>query len=133
MTIEKKIIPVSLCLLLVMIAIFPEVASAQTGGKTLGDIADYIVNQEFLKNIAAYVLSPICYIAGVAFGIKAALSFKDLTEGDRQTKLKTPIIFFCAAGIALALPTLMGVGLETLGFAGQGSDTSESQVEGFGY
>ena len=66
----------------------------------------------------ADVLSIIAYIAGVAFGIKAALKLKESNESKGQTPLSQPITLAIVAGILLALPTMLSVATESIFGAG---------------
>ena len=66
----------------------------------------------------ADVLSIIAYIAGVAFGIKAALKLKESNENKGQVPLSQPITLAIVAGILLALPTMLSVATEAVFGAG---------------
>lgn len=124
---KKVVLPLLLLCILTMI---PKLVFALT----LGDIADQIISLQYIPNIAKYIFSPIAYVAGIVFVIKSLLKFKEVGEGDRQAKILAPIIYFICGGIFLALPSMMGIGVETLGLnLVGGSDTSESQVGTFGY
>lgn len=67
------------------------------------------------------LIGAICYVSGIALGIKAILKFKEHNESKGQVKLSVPIIFFIASAMLLALPTFVSVGVEAFGFdtAGQ--------------
>jgi hypothetical protein len=55
----------------------------------------------------ADVLSAVAYIAGIGFGIKAALTLKEHNETKGQTKLSTPITLAIVAAMLLGLPSLL--------------------------
>lgn len=65
------------------------------------------------------VLSAIAYIAGVGFGIKAALKLKEHNESKGQVPLSQPITLGIVAALLLALPTFLSVAKE--GVFGAGS------------
>jgi hypothetical protein len=66
----------------------------------------------------ADVLSIIAYIAGVGFGIKAALKLKESNESKGQVPLSQPITLAIVAGVLLALPTMLSVASESVFGAG---------------
>ena len=66
----------------------------------------------------ADVLSIIAYIAGIGFGIKAALKLKESNESKGQVPLSQPITLAIVAGVLLALPTLLSVASESVFGAG---------------
>ncbi len=65
------------------------------------------------------ILSAIAYIAGVGFGIKAALKLKEHNESKGQIPLSQPITLGIVAALLLALPTFLSVAKE--GVFGTGS------------
>ena len=64
--------------------------------------------------VIADVLAIIAYIAGVGFGIKAALKLKESNENKGQTPLSQPITLGIVAGLLLALPTMLSVATQTV-------------------
>lgn len=53
------------------------------------------------------LLSLASYVIGVAFGIKAALKFKEHNETKGQTPISQPMVLLVVAAFLLALPTLL--------------------------
>lgn len=77
----------------------------------------------------AEVLSGISYIAGIGFGIKAALKFKEYSEDSQRNKLSVPIGLAAVAGILMALPTLLTTSTESvLGTGYQGTTIDGSNI-----
>lgn len=70
------------------------------------------------------LLSAISYIAGVGFGIKAALKFKEHNESKGQIPISQPITLFAVAAMLLALPTILQIAKEAL--FGTGSTGTDS-------
>ena len=68
--------------------------------------------------VIADVLAIIAYIAGVGFGIKAALKLKESNESKGQVPLSQPITLAIVAGVLLALPTMLSVATESVFGAG---------------
>ena len=64
--------------------------------------------------VVADVLAIIAYIAGVGFGIKAALKLKESNESKGQVPLSQPITLAIVAGMLLALPTMLSVATESV-------------------
>ena len=85
--------------------------------QTLGDVADGLLN--FIPGIID-VVSGLAYISSIGFFIKAALKLKEHTESKGQVKLHIPLIYFLTAVFLFTLPSLIGVGLVTLGLGTAG-------------
>lgn len=70
----------------------------------------------------ANLLSAVAYIAGVGFGIKAALKLKEHNESKGQIPLSQPITLAVVAGVLLGLPSFLSAAKETtLGGGAQGT------------
>ena len=69
------------------------------------------------------VLSAVAYVAGIGFGIKAALKLKEHNESKGQVPLSAPITLFIVAGLLLALPTMLSVATESV-FGGGNTKTT---------
>jgi hypothetical protein len=67
---------------------------------------DYMRHAENHQKIADF-LSAISYIAGVSFGIKAAVKMKEHNETGGKTPLSQPITLGLVAAILIAFPTMM--------------------------
>ena len=65
------------------------------------------------------MLSSLAYIAGIGFGLQAALAFKRHNEQPETTPISQPITLMAVAAVVLALPELL---------ASAGSGTFGSQV-----
>ncbi len=71
------------------------------------------------------VLSAIAYIAGVGFGIKAALKLKEYNESKGQVPLSAPITLAVVAALLLALPTFLATSKEAVfGTGTQGTNVN---------
>ena len=75
--------------------------------------------------VIADVLAIIAYIAGVGFGIKAALKLKESNESKGQVPLSQPITLAIVAGVLLALPTMLSVATESVFGAGNTKTKSD--------
>lgn len=62
----------------------------------------------------ADVLSAIAYIAGIGFGIKAALKLKEHNESKGQVPISAPITMAIVAALLLALPSLLSTAKGTV-------------------
>ena len=62
------------------------------------------------------VILAICYVSGIALGIKAIFKLKEHNESKGQVKLSVAIILFVASAMLLSLPTLVNIGVEAFGF-----------------
>jgi len=60
------------------------------------------------------VLSAVAYIAGIGFGIKAALKLREHNETKGQVPISTPITLGVVAALLLALPTFLSTGKEAV-------------------
>lgn len=70
----------------------------------------------------ADVLSAVAYIAGIGFGIKAALKLKEHNETKGQVPLSQPMTLGIVAALLLALPSFLTVAKQ--GVFGAGSKGS---------
>ncbi len=64
------------------------------------------------------VLSVIAYIAGIGFGIKAALKLKEHNESKGQVPISQPITMFIVAGLLIALPTFLTTAADSVNGVG---------------
>lgn len=94
--------------------IVAEPAMAQSG---LTRMTDPVT--EGLKSVVQ-VISIFSYLAGLAFGIKAALKLKEHNESKGQVPLSQPVTTAIVAAFLIALPSLLTVVAETM----FGSDAS---------
>lgn len=62
----------------------------------------------------ADVLSSLSYLAGIGFGIKAALKLKEWNEAKGQVSIAAPITMAIVAGLLIALPQLLSVSSEAI-------------------
>lgn len=62
----------------------------------------------------ADVLSSIAYLAGIGFGIKAALKLKEHNESKGQVPISAPITMAIVAGLLIALPSLLSMSSEAI-------------------
>lgn len=62
----------------------------------------------------ADVLSSISYLAGIGFGIKAALKLKEHNESKGQVAISAPITMAIVAGLLIALPSLLSMSSEAI-------------------
>jgi MFS-type transporter involved in bile tolerance (Atg22 family) len=53
------------------------------------------------------ILSLVSYVAGVAFGIKAILKFKEHNETKGQVPISQPIVLFVVTALLLSLPSIL--------------------------
>ncbi len=86
--------------------------SASAFSQTVADVVNGMIPQ---VNGIEGVLSIICYISGVGLGIKGLIKLKEVNESRGQLKLITPVLLLAAAGLLLALPTLLSVGTSFMG------------------
>ena len=93
---------------LVLVAIDPAMAAA---GEGLTKITGAVKEQ--LPEVVD-VLAIVAYIAGVGFGIKAALKLKESNETKGQVPLSQPITLVIVSGVLLALPTMLKVATESV-------------------
>lgn len=103
-------------------AVDPAMA-AVTGG--LNTLSGNVTGQ---MPAVASLLSSIAYIAGIGFGIKAILKFKEHNESKGQVPLSQPIVMAVVAGLLLALPSFLTVAKEAAG----GSSTQQTTISGGG-
>lgn len=80
---------------------------------TVATIADHVVTEldSFPDAFAA-----ISYVLGAVLGIKALLKFKENNESKGQVKLGIPIVMIIASALFLGLPTILKMGVDTLGY-----------------
>ena len=102
----KNILYLGVLSALVLVAIDPAMA-----GEGLTKITDAVKDQ--LPEVVD-VLAIVAYIAGVGFGIKAALKLKESNETKGQVPLSQPITLVIVAGVLLALPTMLKVATESV-------------------
>jgi hypothetical protein len=63
---------------------------------------------------ASELLQAVSYLAGIGFGIKAALKLKESNENKGQTPLSQPITLGVVAAMLFALPSTMTTATETV-------------------
>jgi hypothetical protein len=68
------------------------------------DMANVVASQ--MVGIAN-MMSAMAYLAGCAFGIKAAFSFKEHNENPEKVRLSQPVTMMMMAAALLALPTFL--------------------------
>jgi hypothetical protein len=73
--------------------------------------SDYMMHYENYQKINNF-LCAMCYIAGVGYGIKAALKMKEHHETAGKTPLLQPVTLGIIAALLLGLPTMMTVTTE---------------------
>lgn len=81
---------------------------------TLGEMADKATS--WLPGISD-LMGAIGYVGGVLFGVMSALAFKTCNE--KKESFAKPIIYMVCAGLLLALPQFMSVGVSSLFGSGQ--------------
>ena len=62
----------------------------------------------------ADLLSSLSYLAGIGFGIKAALKLKEHNESKGQVPVSAPITMAIVAGLLIALPSLLSISSEAI-------------------
>jgi len=88
------------------------VASSGAMAQGLNDVTGTLMGQ--MPGITD-VLSAVAYIAGIGFGIKAALKFKEHNETKgQQVPLSAPITLAAVAAMLIALPTFLTTGTEAV-------------------
>ena len=70
------------------------------------------------------ILSGLAYVAGIGFGLKAALKLKQQSESNGQIPLSQPIMLGVVAAILIALPTFLTTGVDTV----FGESNTKSQI-----
>jgi hypothetical protein len=60
------------------------------------------------------LIGTISYIAGIGFGFKAILKFKEHNESKGQVPLSNAIVLFVVAGCLLGLPTIISASTSTV-------------------
>lgn len=92
--------------------------------KTVADVANSV--RGHISNIPN-LIGVVCYIAGIAFGLIAALKMKEVSETKGQVRISAPIIWGSASFILLALPTVMDVGMSIFGYKKTARYTNNSK------
>lgn len=69
------------------------------------------------------VISGVAYIAGIGFGVKAALSFKEHNESKGQVPISKPITLAVVAALLIALPQFLTTSKESVFGGGATSNT----------
>lgn len=81
-------------------------ASAAAGNNNFTTMTSNVVTSvQDLPNL----ISIVCYIAGLAFGVFGIFKLKEHVENPGQVKLKDAIIRLAVAGLLLSLPFLLSV------------------------
>jgi len=106
-------------------------ASPAFAASTLGQMAS-----AFSTDILDFgtVLKVVCYLAGVGFGVSAALKLKEWgsNPGHSQVKPVTPMIFALCAVALLSLPTILNATSQSVTQSAvsiTGADASRFQVQ----
>ncbi len=103
-------------------------AFAAGTGTSAGTDAGLGVITGTLKSTATNVtdiLSLVSYVAGVAFGIKAILKFKEHNETKGQVPISQPIVLFVVTALLLSLPSILKLTQE----ATVGTGTSNVSIQ----
>lgn len=74
------------------------------------------------------LISAVAYVAGIGFGIKAALKFKEHNETKGQVPLSQPITLAIVAGLLIALPTFLSVAKGGVFGSGSQANTLSGQA-----
>lgn len=74
------------------------------------------------------LISAVAYVAGIGFGIKAALKFKEHNETKGQIPLSQPITLAIVAGLLIALPTFLSVAKGGVFGSGSQANTLSGQA-----
>lgn len=104
-------------LIVIILGFFPLFAVAATG-QTVASVANSVTGH--LPSVSTLMVS-LSYIFGIIFGFKSLLKFKEHNETKGQVKLVIPIVMFVASGLFLALPSVIKIGKETVGFTSSSS------------
>lgn len=105
--------------------------AAQVGGDLAGITQGLAGPGGELSNIPS-LLSDVSYIAGIGFGIKAALSLKEHNETKGQVKLSTPITLAVVAAMLIGLPSLLSSSTTTIFGAGGTNASMNSTMNAVG-
>jgi hypothetical protein len=62
----------------------------------------------------ADLLSSLSYLAGIGFGIKAAMKLKEHNESKGQVSISAPITMAVVAALLIALPSLLSISAEAI-------------------
>lgn len=98
-----------------MLLAHPEVYAAKgqcTQAATIAKIVDCVVPQ--LVSLQGLIMA-IVYLGGISLGIKGVLKLKEVNEKKGQVSIVVPICIIAAAALLLALPTMVNLGMATLG------------------
>ena len=74
----------------------------------------------------ADILSAVSYLAGIGFGIKAALKLKEHNDTKGQVPISAPITMAVVAALLIALPTLLTTSKGTIFGVGAQSSSLDS-------
>ena len=77
----------------------------------------------------ADILSAVSYLAGIGFGIKAALKLKEHNDSKGQVPISAPITMAVVAALLIALPSLLTTARGTIfGVGAQSSSLETGQM-----
>lgn len=82
---------------------------ASAGGATNNNFTTMTGNVVTSVQDLPNLISIVCYIAGLAFGVFGIFKLKEHVENPGQVKLKDAIIRLAVAGLLLSLPFLLSV------------------------
>ncbi len=85
----------------------------QAQAQTIADVANGLIPQ--VKSYLS-VLEIVAYLGGIVFGIKSALTLKEVNESKGQVKFSKAIFYFICAGLLIGLPTFITTGIDSLGY-----------------
>lgn len=94
---------------------------------TLGTVADNVTAT--MSNLAK-LITAVAYVAGMGFAMAAILKFKAHRDNPTQIPIGTPIALLFIAIVLLFLPTLFGIGGQTL-FGGTKSQAGVTGITTF--
>ncbi len=102
------------------------VAPAFAAGQTVGDVANKVMDT---TSLFPDFIGALSYICGIALGIKGILKLKEHNESKGQVKLVIPIVLVISSAMLLALPSVVSIGTQTLGFKPGDGKTSTGQTK----
>lgn len=106
----------------ILLLVLSSQALAASQAQTIADIANGLIPQ--LSEVGG-LLEALCYIFGVALGIKGILKLKEYNETKgQQIGISSPLWILFAAALFLALPRTITIGMGTFGFDKAGQTTN---------
>lgn len=111
--------PIKYVLGAVIIALYSAHAMAATDA-TVESIARSLIPQ--LKSVGGLMMI-FSYVAGFGMGVMGILKLKEQSESKGQIKLMAPVILLVCAALLVVLPTVIDMGIVTIGFNTSGQKT----------